>query len=85
MTAPNTAQAVPYAHGGIVTDDILETVIDLAEAAAEGVDLTEEGAKLILMTAAPALSELLQRRRAAEVIADLVNPDCNVVLLRPAG
>lgn len=85
MSALAVPPTVPYARGGTVTDDILETVIGLADAAAEGTDLTDEGAALILMTAGPALRELLQRRRTAEVIADLVNPDCNVVLLRSAG
>ena len=81
MQAPDT-QKIPLAHSGPVTDEALERMIIHAEDAQNG-RVTDEGGTMIIMFCAGLFRELQQRRRAAEVIHDLVNPDNVVHLMRP--
>lgn len=63
--------AVPAAHGGRLTDQVIEATIDACDRAADG-HLSDADGALLLVVAGPALEELLQWRRRGELIADLV-------------
>jgi hypothetical protein len=66
----NAAAPVPPAHGGKLTDQVIEAAIAALDRAAEGT-LTDADGALVLVTAGPAMKELLQWRRRVELIADL--------------
>lgn len=71
MSAMTTAAApVPPAHGGTLTDQVIEATIAALDRAADG-HLSDADGALILVVSGPALQELLQRRRRDELIADL--------------
>ncbi|MES2667903.1 MAG: hypothetical protein V4712_17600 [Pseudomonadota bacterium] len=72
--------AVPPAHGGPVTDPILEQIIEIAGRVTTGT-VTDAEATLFLLTAQPLLDELLQHRRKLALIADLSEPG-NVLMFR---
>ncbi|HGG04499.1 MAG TPA: hypothetical protein ENK28_03490 [Aliiroseovarius sp.] len=80
MQAQNTH--IPLAHSGPISNETLERLITHAEDAQNG-RVTDEGGTLIIMCAAGLFRECLNRRLAAEVIHDLVNPDNVVQLMRP--
>lgn len=81
MQARNTPK-IPLAHSGPISDEVLERLVTHAEDAQNG-RVTDEGGTMIIMCSAGLFRELLQRRRAAEVILDLVDPNNVVQLLRP--
>jgi len=73
---------IPLAHSGPISNEMLERLIVHAEDAQNG-RVTDEGGTLIIMCSAGLFRECLNRRLAAEVIHDLVNPDNVVQLMRP--
>lgn len=79
-TTERTAPAIPIARGGPLTDQMLETILPQARRAPY--ELDQGFGELMLVTYAPLIEELLQRRRAMALIADVANPD-NVVELYP--
>lgn len=83
MTAHSTIPHVPLAHAGPITDDILAKAIGQADQITAG-ETPADGGHLLLFVLAPALRELLKRRRAMGVIADMADLD-NVVLLEPGA
>ena len=65
---PASPDGIPRARAGTITDHLLRRVIATAEAGRQG-HLTDEGATLLLMVAAPALEELLHRRQVSGAAA----------------
>lgn len=65
-----TMTRVPFARAGRITDAVLDTVQSAAEAAQMGETLTDEQAKLLLLTAPQIIDELRQRRAAMDLIQD---------------
>ena len=82
-TPSPAALAVAPATGGEVTDHILEQVIDAARKLTRA-SITDAEGSLLVLTAAPLLEELLQWRRKAALISDLVQPD-NVIMFGGAN
>lgn len=74
------APAIPIARGGPITTDTLASLLPQARRAAY--DMTPEFGEFMLMTFAPIVEELIQRRRAMDLIHDVANPE-NVVELYP--
>lgn len=68
MTA--TAPSVPNAHAGPISDPALEQIIAAGHVLQTGTQPTESDLWLILMSAPQMAEELLQRRRAMEIIED---------------
>lgn len=64
---------VPPAQGGEITDAVLEATIAAAARATAG-QLSDADGALLLLVAQPALEELLQHRRRADLIRDLLEP-----------
>ncbi|PIL20521.1 hypothetical protein P775_08305 [Puniceibacterium antarcticum] len=81
--ARQNPKTIPFAHGGPITDQILDSFITAATKAQTAEHLDDAEAALIICLAAPIAQELLQRRRAMALISDVVDLD-NVVFL-PAG
>lgn len=82
MQARNTAPSIPLAHGGPITDQMLEQMLPQARALQQGDDaITTEFGMLMMSSFAPIVEELLRRRRAMEVIADVTDID-NVLFFR---
>jgi hypothetical protein len=80
MVTPTTARPVLPARGAPISDGVLESVIAAARQIEHGPELTDEAAALICLCTRPLLEELLNWRRKAGVIRELVIPD-NVVVL----
>ena len=76
-----TAQAVPRAHAGPITDDIILQAIEVSCNAADNDRLSSAGAALILFIARPALEELLEYRRRMRLICAVAGD--NVILMPP--
>jgi len=76
----NSLPGVPLARGGAITDEALERILPAARKAST--TMTTELGELMLLTYAPMIEELLQRRRAMGLILDVANPD-NVVEMWP--
>lgn len=81
MPTIHAPAAVPHAHGGEITDLVLEAALDAANRANNGVLSDADGA-LLLLVCAPAFAELLQHRYRMEVIRDLAQGN---VLLFPGA
>ena len=73
--------SIPLATGGPITDDILEKVERASRSAQQNECLTD--AALILLTIPQIAAELLHRRRAMGVIADMADLE-NVTFLNSA-
>lgn len=77
-----TAQSltVPIAHAGPITDFQLERIVEAGQLLQNDLQPTDSDLALILITAPQIAAELLHRRRAMGVIADMVEVD-NVTFL----
>jgi|GEM_PF-1966386 hypothetical protein len=75
--------SIPLATGGPITDDILEKVERASRSAQQNECLTDADAALILLTIPQIAAELLHRRRAMGVIADMADLE-NVTFLNSA-
>lgn len=80
MPLPDTT-AVPPAHGGTITDQVLEATAAAFGRAAQGTLSDADGA-LILIVGQAAMTELLQWRKRGEMIRDLVSEK---ILMFPGG
>lgn len=69
---------VPRAHGSEITDDMLAASISAAERVEANIH-TDADAALFLVIARPAMEELLQWRRRAELARDILAGD-NVLM-----
>lgn len=79
MSVFQPAHPVPPAHGGTITDRVLDDVIIAARAMAEGRP-TAEQFSLVMLTAGPLAEEVQQWRRRISVMRDLCTED-NVILM----
>ncbi len=77
-TAPT--QTVPIAHAGPITDFLLDRIIRAGAQLQANQQPSDSDLTLILLCASPLATELLQRRRAMGVIADMTDLD-NVTFL----
>jgi hypothetical protein len=82
MTATTALPPVPPAHAGVITDAVLEQVLDVARRVPAETVTDAEGS-LFLMSVAPCLEELLQWRRKAALVADIMAP--NNLLMFPGA
>jgi len=79
----HTAPAIPIARGGPVTTEALLNILPAARRAStyeEPLDIAL--GEFMIAAYAPIVQELIQRRRAMEVIQDMASPD-NVIFLSP--
>ncbi|MFT6668616.1 MAG: hypothetical protein ACJAVZ_000062 [Afipia broomeae] len=83
MAQAATVLTIPLATGGPITDNVLERVCCAGMAAQHNDDLTDADAALILLVLPQLARELLHRRRAMGVIADMTDLD-NVTFLDAA-
>ncbi|MFN3953241.1 MAG: hypothetical protein ACK4LQ_02230 [Pararhodobacter sp.] len=81
---PAQTLSVPIAHGGPITDSILDDVIAQIDATAEADEYTVNGTYLRLIVG-PLMRELRQRRIAMSAIQSLTEPGNVVVLERERG
>lgn len=78
MPVHQPTRPVPPAHGGEITDRVLDDVIVAASAMAEGRPTAEQFA-LVMLTAGPLAEEVQQWRRRMSVIAGMCTD--NVILM----
>lgn len=75
--------AVPPAYlRGVLTDQALEALANIATRTEGGQPLTEADAALVMATFGPAARELVQYRRKRDLICDLLDDN---VLMFPGG
>lgn len=72
--------AIPLARGGPISDQTLEQIIAVGTDAQINDRLSADNAALIMLTLPQLASELLNRRRAMDVIQDMTDMD-NVTFL----
>lgn len=77
----HAAPTIPIARGGPITTETLNAILPQARRAPY--DMTPEFGEFMLITYAPLIEELIQRRRAMQLIHDVADPDNVVQLIQP--
>ena len=82
VQAPHSAPAIPIARGGPITTSTLLSILPAARRAP--FDMSPEFGEFMLQNFAPLVEELIQRRRAMDLIHSAAAPG-NVVEICPGA
>ena len=82
MQAPHSPPTIALAQGGAITDTALVRILPAARRAST--HMTTELGEFMILTFAPIVEELLQRRRAMDLIHDVADPE-NMVRMYPGA
>ena len=82
MQATHSPPTIALAQGGAITDTALARILPAARRAST--HMTTELGEFMILTFAPIVEELLQRRRAMDLIHDVADPD-NVLQMYPSA
>ena len=80
--APQSALAIPIAHGGPITNHTLASILPAARRAP--FEMSNELGEFMLQNFAPLIEELLARRRAMDLICRVSTPG-NVIEFTPGS
>lgn len=81
QSTEHPAPTIPIARGGPITTETLNAILPQARRAPW--EMTPEFGEFMLLTFAPLIEELIQRRRAMELIHDVADPANVVRLIQP--